>query len=137
MRGQDTCALSSGQSIPILKVKLGVTELKLKMDPSTSISYLYPLGLIGSTNGALPNTQNLKVYYSSDDSEWNSNEVDNGQKIEEWGRRHYYDRRSRRSVTSYRQDSISDINWGMTVLANGIKVISAILIILATDDTDR
>ena len=30
-----------------------------------------------------------------------------------------------------------DINWGMTILANSIKVFSAILTILAVDDTDR
>ena len=107
------------------------------MDHLASISYLDPSGTIGSTNGALPNTHSGNVYYSSDDSEWNNNEVDYGQEIEEWGRRHYHDRRSRRSITSYRQDSISDINWGMTVLANGIKVISAIITILATDETTR
>ena len=33
--------------------------------------------------------------------------------------------------------SLSDINWGMTILANSIKVFSAILTILAVDDTDR
>ena len=36
-----------------------------------------------------------------------------------------------------RSDSLSDINWGMTILANSIKVFSAILTILAVDDTDR
>ena len=36
-----------------------------------------------------------------------------------------------------RSDSLSDINWGMTILANSIKVLSAILTILAVDDTDR
>ena len=36
-----------------------------------------------------------------------------------------------------RSDSLSNINWGMTILANSIKVFSAILTILAVDDTDR
>ena len=36
-----------------------------------------------------------------------------------------------------RSDSLSDINWGMTILANSIKVFSAIITILAVDDTDR
>ena len=36
-----------------------------------------------------------------------------------------------------RSDSLSDINWGMTILANSIKVFSAILTILTVDDTDR
>ena len=36
-----------------------------------------------------------------------------------------------------RRDSLSDIKWGMTILANSIKVFSAIITILAVDDTDR
>ena len=40
-------------------------------------------------------------------------------------------------AATYRQETISDINWGMTVIANSIKVISAILTILSSDNKDR
>ena len=103
------------------------------MHSSPSTSYLAPVGLIGSTNGVLQNT----VYYSSDDSEWKSSDGDYTNYIEEWGKQYSDDRRVRRSVSQSRQDTISNINWSMTVLANGIKMISAILTILATDHTDR
>ena len=36
-----------------------------------------------------------------------------------------------------RQDNVRDINWTMTILANSIKVVSAVLTILAVDQTDR
>ena len=102
------------------------------MHPSPSISYLASVVPIGSTNGVLPNTTS----YSRDYSDWKSSEIDytHTHAIEIGGRRYFNDRRVRRS---YRQDTISNINWGMTVIANGIKVISAILTILGTDDTDR
>ena len=37
----------------------------------------------------------------------------------------------------YRHDQVRDINWTMTILANSIKVVSAVLTILAVDQTDR
>ena len=37
----------------------------------------------------------------------------------------------------YRHDTVRDINWGMTILANSIKVVSAVLTILSVDQTDR
>ena len=36
-----------------------------------------------------------------------------------------------------RHDQVRDINWTMTILANSIKVVSAVLTILAVDQTDR
>ena len=36
-----------------------------------------------------------------------------------------------------RHDQVRDINWGMTILANSIKVVSAVLTILSVDQTDR
>ena len=91
------------------------------------IDYASP---IGSTNGILPNIGHQ--------NELNNDDLitskDNYQsKIESWGRRYSNDRKARRSVQSDRQDTLSDINWGMTVLANGIKVISASMTILAAD----
>ena len=41
------------------------------------------------------------------------------------------------SLASYRQDTISDINYGMAVIANSIKVISAIITILSPDNNQR
>ena len=38
---------------------------------------------------------------------------------------------------SSRHDQVRDINWTMTILANSIKVVSAVLTILAVDQTDR
>ena len=37
----------------------------------------------------------------------------------------------------YRHDTVRDINWSMTILANSIKVVSAVLTILSVDQTDR
>ena len=37
----------------------------------------------------------------------------------------------------YRHDNVRDINWTMTIVANSIKVVSAVLTILAVDQTDR
>ena len=34
-------------------------------------------------------------------------------------------------------DNVRDINWTMTIVANSIKVVSAVLTILAVDQTDR
>ena len=76
------------------------------------------LPVIGSTNIPLYSTD---LYSHGDDY----HDIDN----HDWGDR-YHDR-------VRRQDTVSDINWGMTILANGIKVISAILTIIAVDDTDR
>lgn len=36
-----------------------------------------------------------------------------------------------------RHDQVRDINWTMTILANSIKVVSAVLTILSVDQTDR
>jgi hypothetical protein len=105
------------------------------MDRLHSLSYIDNSGTIGSTNGLLPTIYNEKTYHSNLVNDWSNSDYKN--KIEKWGRQYSYDRRARRSVGSYRQDTISDINWGMTVLANGIKVISAIMTILAADNTDR
>ena len=109
---------------------------------------------IGSTNGVIPVTgdHNEQTYWSSDTKDWVRGDVD-FRKLNELGNRYSSKRRSKGAnadtfrrrrdtlgfsdIPSYRQDSISDINWGMTVIANGIKVISAILTILAADDTDR
>ena len=38
---------------------------------------------------------------------------------------------------SYRHDTVKDINWTMTIVANSIKVVSAVLTILAVDSTER
>jgi hypothetical protein len=85
---------------------------------------------VGSTNGLhnsveLTNKDNTDTV--GDDS------IDCEKTIESWGRRYAGDGRDRRK----RQESVNNINWGMTILANGIKVVSAIITILAVDDTDR
>jgi len=38
---------------------------------------------------------------------------------------------------SFRQSSLDDINWGVTILANGLKFISAVLTVLGDDNVDR
>jgi hypothetical protein len=91
-------------------------------------------GPIGSTNGILPK---IDINHANTDNDLITSTVNYQSKIESWGRRYSNDRKARRSVQSDRQDTLSDINWGMTVLANGIKVISAIMTILAADNTDR
>ena len=40
-------------------------------------------------------------------------------------------------MVPYRQQNLDDVNWGLTVLANGIKFVSAILTVLGGDTTDR
>ena len=80
------------------------------------------LPVIGSTNIPLYSTD---LYSHGDDYP----DIDNHDFSDSWGGR-YHDR-------VRRQDTVSDINWGMTILANSIKVFSAILTILAVDDTDR
>ena len=65
---------------------------------------------------------NIPIYPISDYSDSNDYIID------KYYHRHEIVRRS---------DSLSDINWGMTILANSIKVFSAIITILAVDDTDR
>ena len=42
-----------------------------------------------------------------------------------------------KSDKSYRHDTVKDINWTMTIVANSIKVVSAVLTILAVDSTER
>ena len=85
---------------------------------------------VGSTNG-LHNSVELTNNDNTDTVGEDS--VDYEKTIESWGRRYAGDGRERRK----RQESVSNINWGMTILANGIKVVSAIITILAVDDTDR
>ena len=92
---------------------------------------------IGSTNGILPNLDIDHTNELNNDNDWFTSKDHYQSKIEKWGRKYSIDRRDRISVQSDRQDTLSDINWGMTVLANGIKVISAIMTILAADNTDR
>ena len=50
-----------------------------------------------------------------------------------WYRDNYED------VASYRQDTVSDINWGMTVVANAIKFVSLLMTVAggASGGTDR
>jgi len=38
---------------------------------------------------------------------------------------------------NYRHDTVRDVNWTVTIIANSIKVVSAVLTILATDQTER
>ena len=38
---------------------------------------------------------------------------------------------------NFRHDTVQDINWTATIVANSIKVVSAILTILAVDNTER
>ena len=45
--------------------------------------------------------------------------------------------KSETSDDNYRHDTVRDINWGMTIVANSIKVVSAVLTILAVDQTER
>ena len=52
----------------------------------------------------------------------------------------HYDKTIERFGRKYkgaRQESLSDINWAVTILANTIKVVSAVLTIVTTDTNDR
>ena len=44
---------------------------------------------------------------------------------------------SRLEAEGYRQQGLAAINWGMTLFANGLKLVSAVLIVLGGQSTDR
>ena len=90
-----------------------------------SVGFVNPGGPIGSTNGVMSTSVNFNdnSYYLNENDDLSVNYIK--QSIEHFG------------AATYRQDTFSDINWGMTVIANSIKVISAILTILSADNADR
>ena len=90
-----------------------------------SVGFVNPGGPIGSTNGVISTSVNTNdnSYYLNGKDELSVNYIK--QSIEQFG------------AATYRQDTISDINWGMTVIANSIKLISAILTVMSADNTDR
>ena len=87
-----------------------------------AVGLVDPGGPIGSTNGVMSSS----VIFNDKSNDKNDNDINVITKgIEDF------------RSGSYRQDTISDINWGMTVIANSIKVISAIFTIISTDNKDR
>ena len=90
-----------------------------------SVGFVDPGGPIGSTNGVIFTAVNFNdnSYYLNDNDDLSVNHIK--QSIKQFG------------AANYRQDTISDINWGMTVIANSIKLISAILTIISADNIDK
>ena len=89
----------------------------------------YPMEIIGYTGGIVNNDDWRKDlgYYTDDDANNINNNLEDILSNYE-------------SLISYdrsRRDTVSDINWGMTVIANSIKVISAIITIISPDNNKR
>ena len=87
------------------------------------------VGHIGSTNtGLVPSLPGPGALLAGDVTRETDVMKDYG-----WYRDNYED------VASYRADTVQDINWGMTVVANAIKFVSLLMTVAggASGGTDR